>query len=161
MYNPVPAIEFGCGPLAAQSNENILTDAMLAFEAEVLLCRPAFQFHALLTDGEGNYAHLVVADDPAAFAQVGADAEQLPSFRALLGQFDMERMTMRIHRPLGPRAVPEQLGVLEHGLFRLKDEQGVEPQALARRAAPRRQDSCRLHTNNGETRDGLETGRGF
>lgn len=127
-------IEFSHAPLTESATEDQLLDAMLAFEDEVLIPRPAFSLHAVLRNAAGRYAHLVVADDPVAFGQVMEDAPGLESLPALMACLDHEKMTMFMHRPLGQLTVPERFAVVEHGTFRPKDADSFEETELEARA---------------------------
>ncbi len=113
-------IEFSHAPLAPQTTEDQLLDAILVFEQRVLLERPEFQFHAVVRNAEGEYGHLVVADDRAAFERIMAEAAQLPPFQQLMKCLDGQKMRLYMHRPLAPLSVPESFGVFEHGVFRAK-----------------------------------------
>jgi hypothetical protein len=132
-------IEFSHAPLTPGATEGALVEATLRFETEVLAPRPEFSFHALLrADGDGDglrYAHLVAANDGAAFDRLIEQAPHLPAFQALSASLDTSAMIMQRHRPLSLFRVPARFAALEIGTFELRRELDVSAAELERRAA--------------------------
>jgi hypothetical protein len=138
------AIEFSHSPLAAGVSQERLVEAALAFEEQVLAPRPGFLFHALLHNGGGRYAHLVVADARERFAEVEADARKIPAVAGLFACLDMGSMRLFHHRVLGPPvALPDCFGVLEHGTFAPKAGSDFSEAALESAARSVRDDYLR------------------
>jgi len=112
------SIEFSHAPLREGVTVSELTTAILRFEEAYLAKRPAFLFHALVTNMEGRYGHFVVASDSSAFEQAMKDIPNVPEFGALMAALDAEQIKMWHHTPLHDVELPTHFGGFEQGMFR-------------------------------------------
>jgi len=127
-------IEFSHTTLNQDISKDDLVSRVLDFEDAYLVNRPAFQFHALVTNNQGRYGHLVVASDSSAFEQAMNEAPETPSMRALLSALDMNNIQMRTHAVLDEEFVfPHYFGAFEHGVFRPKNPEEFEPSVFIER----------------------------
>ncbi len=128
-------IEFSHTVLTLGTTEADLVSRVLAFENAYLTKRPAFLFHALVTNGKGRYGHLVVASEREAFSLAMREAPDTPTMGALMAALDMDKIQMRTHSVLDETfEVPRFFGCFEQGVFRPNNEEEFDSEVFVHRA---------------------------
>ena len=140
------SIEFSHTTLAPNVSQVDLCQRVLTFEQEYLSRSPDFVFHALVTDGQGRYGHLIGALNENAFAKAEADCSQTPSMQALLQALNLKELSMYRHQLLEQQfQVPKYFGAFEQGMFKAKEPQTFVTSSFVQSANAVREQYLSVH----------------